>query len=121
VKGGDESGMPDRILDRSECGSCPWRDTVCHPADAEIDPLLLVTDERLVGQLKERHELDPQRKRFKKLDDEIKNRFKATKGDQWVAGTADDGFCITRKVSKNGAQRFNFQRLEATAPEPGEE
>lgn len=113
VKKEGESALPKRMPGRQECPTCPYRDTVCHPADEEIDPMLLIEDTDLLVQLKRRHEIDPLRKEYKSLDEEIRTRFKLTAGSLWVVGDVDDGFSITRKITKSGSHRFTFTRLEA--------
>lgn len=89
--GGKEEGalalLPNRIADRSECGGCPWRDTLCHPAEAPMDPLLLADDATLTAQLAERAAMKPGRDAYEKLDEAIKERFKLTLGDRFVVGS----------------------------------
>ncbi len=105
--------LPARLADRSECGGCPWRDTLCHPAEAPVDPLLLATDAKLTAQIAERAELDPARVRFKDLDEEIKERFKLTAGDRFVVGGK---WLVTKKVQKNGTV-IKFAALDAPPTE----
>jgi hypothetical protein len=102
------AAIPDRILDRTDCEGCSWVET-CLPAEAPVDPLLLAQDEQLLADITERQALDDGRKRFKKLDDDLKARFKMTKGDRFIVGGAD-GFVVTKKEIKNGV-RIKFEPL----------
>jgi hypothetical protein len=104
--------LPDRLADRSECASCPWKDTICHPEEEAIDPMLLAVDKDLEDQILERERLDPDRKRFKKLDDELKARFKMTKGDRFMCGD----FVITKRPHGRGV-RVDFKRQAEKAAE----
>jgi hypothetical protein len=106
---GDEA-LPDRLLDRSECNGCPFKDTACHPEEAAIDPLLLVDDAKLVAQLEERETAEPARQRFEKIDKQVKERFKLTKGERFIVGGAG-GFVVTKKASEKQT-RITIARLE---------
>jgi len=101
--------LPDRLADRSECQGCPWQNTICLPGDAEFDPLSLVEDQELLAQLDERDDLDAARRRFKILDDHIKDRFKLTKGDRFVVGD-ETGFLVEKKKHGKGV-RIDIKRL----------
>lgn len=101
--------LPERIPDRSECPGCPFRDTVCHPGQAEVDPMLLVDDHNLLAQLFERESAKPHRDSFEKVDKAIKQRFKLTKGERFIVG---DRFLVTKKVTSTQT-RFKFTRFEA--------
>lgn len=103
------SVLPDRIADRSECETCPWFDSMCRPAEADVDPLLLVGDEELLSQIEERENLDEKRRRFKVLDDLIKERFKFTKGDRFIVGD-ETGFAVTKKKHGRGI-RVDIKRV----------
>jgi hypothetical protein len=103
--------LPDRILDRSECNGCPWANTVCLPADAAVDPMLLVEDAALLAQLIEREAVKPASDRYNKIDDEVKARFKLTAGSRFVVGGAD-GFEVVKKPHGKGV-RVEFRRLSA--------
>jgi hypothetical protein len=105
--------LPDRIPDRSECGGCPWRETLCHPADAEVDPVLLAMEPGLLAQLEEREKVSASRDRYEALDKALKDRMKLTKFDKLVVGGAN-GFLVEKKIQKNGT-RFNIRRLTAPA------
>jgi PD-(D/E)XK nuclease superfamily len=94
--------MPDRALDRAPCDSCPFK-VHCGPADAPVDPLLLAQDDKLESQIVRRAELDPGRREFEKLDDEIKSRFKLTAGTRFVVGGAD-GFLVTKRAWGKGTK-----------------
>lgn len=76
--------LPTRIASRSECGGCPFKDTICHPEQSGADPMLLAEDEALGAQLGRRAELAPLRREFETIDDEIKTRFKLTAGEAFV-------------------------------------
>jgi hypothetical protein len=101
--------LPDRIADRSECSGCPFRDSICLPADAEVDPLQLVNDTELLSQLEERERIESMAKRYDELDKLIKVRFKMTKGKAFVVGD-ERGFYVTKKVQENGV-RVDIKRL----------
>ncbi|MFA5943218.1 MAG: hypothetical protein WC876_01990 [Candidatus Thermoplasmatota archaeon] len=106
--------LPPRIADRSECDGCPWRDTLCHPAEAPVDPLLVTLDEKLAAQLDRRAALDSGRKEFKKLDEGIKGRFTLTKGERFVVGAR---WLVEKKKFGEG-QRINIRSLTNGATEP---
>jgi len=95
--------LPDRLADRSECAACPWVDTLCLPAEAPVDPLLLVEDAELLEQLEEREKSEASAKAFKKFDGAIKERFKQTKGDRFVVGD-ENGWLITKKPHGKGVR-----------------
>lgn len=101
--------LPDRLEDRSECGSCPFRDSICNPSDADADAMLLSKDEKLLEQIKRREEIQETAKEFEKLDKAIKERFKLTKGDRFVVGD-ENGFLVTKKKHGKGI-RVDFKRL----------
>jgi CRISPR/Cas system-associated exonuclease Cas4 (RecB family) len=101
---------PDRIPDRSECRGCPYRETVCHPADAEVDPLLVARDADLYAQLERREELKAYRDEWEELDEKIKERFRATGGDRFVVDGASP-FEVVKKRSGNGALRVRIERI----------
>lgn len=90
--------LPDRLLDRSECGGCPF-DLTCLPGDAPIDPLLIAEDDELLNELRQREALRADAGAFKKLDERIKNRVKLTHGDRFIVGE----FLITKMTNKAGA------------------
>jgi hypothetical protein len=100
---------PARIADRSECDGCPFKDTVCHPADAEPDPLLMADEAKLVAQLEQRERDDAAATEFDKIDKAVKDRFKLTKGERFVVGGAD-GFLVVKKVSPKQT-RITITRL----------
>ena len=101
--------LPDRLADRSECNGCPFRDSICHPAEAPVDPLLFVADEKLLAQLEEHDRYKRPAKRWKKLDDVLKERFKMTAGDRFVVGN-ENGFMVTKR-RHGGGVRVEFKRL----------
>ena len=109
---GDDS-LPIRISDRSECGDCPYRDTVCHPAEALIDPALLVHDAALYEALCSREVCNPPRQTYAKLDESIKERFKITLGDKFIVGPPGQEFVITKKHQKNGI-RIDIKKMSDT-------
>lgn len=86
VREGGDDFMPDRLASRAECPGCPFKDTVCFPEQAAVDPLLLAHDEVLAAQVERRVALDGPRREFEKLDEEIKTRFKLTLGERFVVG-----------------------------------
>ena len=100
---------PPRIADRSECGGCPWRDTICHPAEAAVDPMLLVADTKLLSEVEERERLASMASRYEYLDESLKTRFKTTKGDRFIVGD-ERGFLVTKKPHGKGI-RVDFRRL----------
>jgi hypothetical protein len=108
----DEIMLPDRIMDRSECDGCPWRETMCHPADAAVDPLLLADDADLVSQIEERARCDESATRYDKIDKTIKDRFKLTKGTRFVVGGS---WLVTKKPHGKGT-RIDISRI-GTLPE----
>jgi hypothetical protein len=93
---------------------CPFRDTVCHPAEAEIDPMLLVTDGQLLADLVLRESLDSSATQFDKIDKRTKERFKLTKGDRFIVGGAD-GFLVTKKPHGKGT-RIDIKRVNQNTP-----
>lgn len=99
--------LPDRLADRSECDGCPFRDTICHPAEAAVDPLLLAEDPELAAQLDERAELDADATRYDKLDKRIKARFQLTSGDRFVVGSR---WLVSKRKHGNDI-RIKIQRL----------
>ena len=105
--------LPDRLADRSECGGCPWRETICHPAEAPIDPMLMVADVQLLADITERERLDAMADRYGELDKAIKERFKLTKGDRFIVGD-EHGFLITKKPHGKGI-RVDIHRLSEAA------
>lgn len=111
---GDHS-LPEHIRDRSECGACPWRDRACFPDQVDIDPMAMIQDRELLAQLRARHDLERAQRDFKRLDTDIKSRLKHTKGDEWVVGTATQGFHIGRKIDSRGAHRITIKPLAAQA------
>lgn len=108
-----EATLPPRQASRAECATCPWRETVCHPAEAPVDPLLLAVDEELAGQLDRRAALDAPRKEFEKLDEEVKGRFKLTKGDRFVVGAR----WLVQKKPHGKNVRIAIDPLNSTASE----
>lgn len=102
--GADETAklaqLPDRIASREGCDSCPWRDTMCHPAEAIVDPLLIAQDVDLNALLHERDQLDEARKRYAKIDQNVKCRFKMTAGDRFATGD----YLIVKKVTANSTR-----------------
>jgi hypothetical protein len=105
--------LPDRLADRGECPGCPWCDSLCHPAEAAVDPLLLVTDTELLSQLEERERIDPMATRFDQIDKAVKVRFKMTAGERFVVGD-ERGFLVVKK--KHGAGvRIEIRRLSKAA------
>jgi len=107
-----DGALPERIPDRSECDGCPFRDTVCHPADAACDPVLLAGDAALAAQIAAREETKPTRDGWEALDESLKTRFKNTKGERFVCGD----FLITKKPHGKGI-RVDFKRLSADSGE----
>lgn len=104
--------LPDRLADRSECVGCPWQNTACLPAEAPIDPMLLVNDDELLSQLEKRAMDEPTAKAWGKLDKEIKQRFKLTKGEKFIIG---NGVFLVEKKPHGKNTRIDIKRLtEAT-------
>jgi len=101
--------LPDRIADRSECSGCPFNDSICLPAEAPIDPLLLVNDDELLAQIEELERIEGMAKRHKKLDAIVKERFKLTKGERFVVGD-EKGFLVSKKKHGKGV-RIDISRL----------
>ena len=95
--------LPNRTIDRSECDGCPWRDTICLPGDAPVDPLLLAADDGLLKQLELRETVAAASKSFDKVDTAIKDRFKATPGERFVVGGVD-GFLVTKRAWGKGTK-----------------
>lgn len=108
-----EAALPPRLLDRSECASCPWFH-LCLPGDAAVDPLLVAEDLELVAQV-DRHQLvKPNRDEYEALHERLKERFKLTKGDRFVVGD----WLVTKR--KHGAGvRLVIERLPS-APAPAQ-
>lgn len=104
--------VPDRVQDRGECVGCPFADTLCHPADAPVDPMLIAMEPELLAQLKERESTEQASGTFKKIDEKIKSRLKLTKFDSLVVG-GPDGFVVTKKVYSNDSVRISIKRLAA--------
>jgi CRISPR/Cas system-associated exonuclease Cas4 (RecB family) len=90
--------LPDRLLDRSECRGCPFEMT-CLPGDAPVDPLLIAEDDTLINDLRTREQMRATAKTHDAIDKRLKERFKLTKGDRFVAGE----FLITKRTTKTGA------------------
>lgn len=105
--------LPDRLVDRSECGACPFKDTICLPADADVDPMLLVNDTELISQLEERERLDLSATTYDKIDKAVKERFRLTCGDRFVVGDAN-GFLVEKKKHGKGI-RIDIRRLSQAA------
>lgn len=80
-----ETALPLRIADRSLCHQCPFRAS-CNPADAPVDPAVLVLDEDFIEQLAKREEAQPQKKAYDKVHDIIRKRLEATPGDVLFVG-----------------------------------
>jgi hypothetical protein len=97
---------PDRIADRSECRACPWRMT-CLPGDAPIDPLLIAEDQDLIQDLVTRSGLAMAAKEYNRIDENVKERFRLTAGDRFVAGD----FLIRKKPHGKGL-RVIIERLQ---------
>ena len=114
VAGDDEdlrrSHLPKRIPDRSECPGCPFRDSICFPAEAPIDPLLVSDDAGLLQDLDELDETRLSAKRNELLGKKIKARVKLTFGDRFVVGGR---WLITKKTRTNGV-RIVFEKLGAS-------
>jgi hypothetical protein len=105
-----DNNLPSRLADRSECNGCPFKDTVCLPSDAPVDPLLLAVDDRLLAQLEEREACDPAATRFDKIDKLVKERFKLTAGTRFVVG-GPRGFIVTKKVYATQT-RITIERMQ---------
>lgn len=90
--------LPERLLDRSECRSCPF-ETSCLPGDAPVDPLLIAQDDTLINDLRAREQMRGTAKSYDALDKKLKERFKLTAGSRFVAGE----FIITKRTIKTGA------------------
>lgn len=103
--------LPDRIADRSECPACPFRSELCHPEQASVDPLLLVNDKDLLGKLNRREHLHARAREFKRIDTEVKERFKLTAGTRFVVGDMETGFYVRKKESEVGATRLDIRRM----------
>jgi len=101
--------LPDRLPDRSECLGCPWNESVCLPADADVDPLLFVDDTELLEHIEERERLHELATRYDELDKLIKGRFKLTAGDHFVVGD-ESGFVVKKKKHGQGV-RVIIQRI----------
>ena len=101
------SHLPLRIPDRSECNGCPFRDTICHPADVPIDPLLVSNDIDLLSKLDEMERIAPMADRYKEIEKEVKSRVKLTMGDRFIVG---ERWLITKKKRGNG-ERILFERI----------
>lgn len=101
--------LPDRLADRSECVSCPWK-TLCNPAEAEIDPMMLVDDESLLSQLRGLEQVEDDAAWHKKTLEEVKQRFKLTSGNEWIVGGAD-GFLVRKKKHGKNGWRILIGRL----------
>lgn len=105
--------LPDRLADRSECAACPWRDTLCHPAEAPVDPLLLSEDVALLRDLDARANLRDGRDLYEATDDRIKERFKATLGDRFVIA----GKWLVQKKRHGKGVRIDIEALDAPTKE----
>ncbi len=105
--------LPDRILDRSECRGCPF-ELVCLPGDAPVDPLLIAEDEKLIDDMRAREALRRDAGFFKSLDEKIKERFKLTKGERFIAGE----FIVTKRTTKSGAVYVETEVAPGAKPEP---
>lgn len=77
--------LPDRMLDRSECGSCPYRKR-CNPSQAPVNPALLVLDEELIDELTRREEAKPFKSAYEKVHEKVRKRFELTGGDVFFVG-----------------------------------
>jgi hypothetical protein len=108
-----DATLPVRIASRSECASCPWRETVCHPAEAPVDPLLLAADPELTAHLDRRAALDDARREYKTLDEGIKERFKLTLGERFVIGAK----WLVQKKKHGKGQRIDIELLGAAGGE----
>lgn len=104
---GREAALPRRIPSRSECYACPWKDTICHPEEAEIDPMLVAEDAELAAQLERRDALDAARREWEKLDEKVKQRFKLTSFQALVVGD----FVVRKKIASNGAVKSEIKRM----------
>jgi hypothetical protein len=105
--------LPERLADRSECTGCPWRDTKCNPAEAEIDPLLLVDDEALISDMLEHAATKDGAKRWGDLDKAIKTRFRLTGGDRFIVGGA---WLVTKRPHGRGV-RVDIKPLDIAQPD----
>jgi CRISPR/Cas system-associated exonuclease Cas4 (RecB family) len=108
VNGDREAGMPARIPDRSECGGCPFAH-LCLPADAPADPLQLAQDPELLAEIELHEGLSLAAREFKKVDEELKTRFKLTSGDRFLVG---EKFLVTKKTNKAGAVSIKFEPVQ---------
>jgi hypothetical protein len=80
-----EIELPDRIPTRSECPGCPFRG-ICNPADAPVDPALLVDDAALVADLEALEKARPERQHYEKTYETVRARFALTAGREFYAG-----------------------------------
>jgi hypothetical protein len=103
--------LPDRLADRSECSGCPFRESLCHPEEERVDPLLLANDIVLKAQVERRADLDVSRTEYDKLNKLLMERFKLTAGDRFLVGSE---WLVTKKIQKNGT-RILFARLNPGA------
>jgi hypothetical protein len=78
--------LPERIPDRSECASCPFADTVCLPDDTVPDQVMIADDPHLVEQLEQWNAGRLGAKVWERLDKGLKERFKRTSGQLFIAG-----------------------------------
>ena len=102
--------LPARVTDRGECIGCQFANTLCHPADAPVDPMLIAMEPELLAQLTEREKLSDASDRYADLDKHIKDRLKLTAFERLVVGGAD-GFMIEKNIAKNNSVRFKISRL----------
>lgn len=100
--------LPERDPTRANCKGCPWF-LACLPGEAPVDPLLIATDEDLIGDLAGREALRQAASDFETLDKRIKERFKLTAGDRFIVGS----FLVTKKVARNGAVTVRTEVLDA--------
>lgn len=105
-----EGTLPGHLADRSECPGCPFRDSICHPGDASVDPLLLVEDDQLLRDLKERERNYRVAKHWIDIDKRIKERFKLTSGERFIVGD-EHGFLVTKKQHGSGI-RIDIRRIK---------
>jgi hypothetical protein len=80
-----EPHLPQRIPDRSECGSCPFRRS-CNPSEAPVDPALLVEDGTLIAQLQVLEQTRPHRRSYENIYKKVRERFALTAGETFFAG-----------------------------------
>ena len=108
----DESTLPEQITDISTCEMCDFRH-ICRPATDFGSELKISDDPEFDAKLKRLVEGQEQAREIKALDEEVKERIKATakaEGASDFKYLSPDVF-VRGKMASNGSWRITFEKV----------